>query len=262
MITLKPPFRAENMEGLYNKVIKGQLAKIPDKFSPDLAEIVKLLIQVAPDARPSCGKNQTFNILLTDQILKHPIVQKRIEYFKNYTDEHEDQALLQTIRIPKNLLFLSDKLPQANYEKNNNRKNHSFTKKGSNDLPDIRVANIQTKKTKQKENLDESVSEGPIPSASGKKVSRSVSGHKEKEREKSRQVNNANKLDTIEESTKANKQQRNKSPTNRQEAINYPSENNMANIVQLHINSVQSVQQKPGSKNSDLPQLRPRRNEK
>ena len=23
MITLKPPFRAENMEGLYNKVIKG-----------------------------------------------------------------------------------------------------------------------------------------------------------------------------------------------------------------------------------------------
>lgn len=55
MITLRPPFRAENMEGLYNKVIKGQLAKIPDRFSSDLAEIVKLLIQVAPDSRPSCG---------------------------------------------------------------------------------------------------------------------------------------------------------------------------------------------------------------
>ena len=55
MITLRPPFRAENMEGLYNKVIKGQLNKIPERFSSDLAEIVKLLIQVVPDSRPSCG---------------------------------------------------------------------------------------------------------------------------------------------------------------------------------------------------------------
>jgi NIMA (never in mitosis gene a)-related kinase len=56
MITLRPPFRAENMEGLYNKVIKGQLNKIPERFSTDLSELVKLLIQVSPDARPSCGK--------------------------------------------------------------------------------------------------------------------------------------------------------------------------------------------------------------
>ncbi len=55
MITLRPPFRAENMEGLYNKVIKGQLSKIPDRFSSDLAEFVKSLIQVSPEARPSCG---------------------------------------------------------------------------------------------------------------------------------------------------------------------------------------------------------------
>ncbi len=56
MITLRPPFRAENMEGLYNKVIKGQINKIPDRFSPDLAEVVKMLIQVAPESRPNCGK--------------------------------------------------------------------------------------------------------------------------------------------------------------------------------------------------------------
>jgi NIMA (never in mitosis gene a)-related kinase len=55
MITLKPPFRAENMEGLYNKVIKGQIAKLPDRFSEDLSEVVKLLLQVNPDGRPSCG---------------------------------------------------------------------------------------------------------------------------------------------------------------------------------------------------------------
>lgn len=62
MITLRPPFRAENMEGLYNKVIKGQLAKIPDRFSTDLAEIVRMLIQVSPEARPSCGTLEFYKI--------------------------------------------------------------------------------------------------------------------------------------------------------------------------------------------------------
>ena len=39
--------------------------------------------------------------------------------FKSFTgeQENEDKALLQTIRIPKNLLFLSDKLPKPNYSK-------------------------------------------------------------------------------------------------------------------------------------------------
>ncbi len=108
MITLRPPFRAQNMEGLYNKVIKGQFIRIPDRFSNELFEIVKLLIQINTDSRPSC-----------DEILRNPIIQKRIEYFKSFTgeQENEDKALLQTIRIPKNLLFLSDKLPKPNYSK-------------------------------------------------------------------------------------------------------------------------------------------------
>lgn len=56
MVMLKPPFRAEDMEGLYNKVIKGQFPKISEKFSADLAEVVRLLIQVNPELRPNCGK--------------------------------------------------------------------------------------------------------------------------------------------------------------------------------------------------------------
>ena len=117
MITLRPPFRAENMEGLYNKVIKGQFSKIPERFSNDLQTIVRLLIQVSPNDRPSCEK-----------ILKHPIIQNRIEYFKSFANDevNEDQALLQTIRIPKNLLFLSDKLPRPNYEHANNSKQKNY----------------------------------------------------------------------------------------------------------------------------------------
>jgi len=80
-------------------------------------------------------------------------MQKRIEYFKNFTEENEDQSLLQTIRIPKNMLFLSDKLPQPNYERPHN-KNHSFTKKNNNDLPDIRSLNIKKKIKKKDSNAD------------------------------------------------------------------------------------------------------------
>ena len=113
MITLKPPFRAADMEGLYKKVTKGQFSKIPDIFSNDLHQIVIFLLQVNPKLRPSC-----------DQILNHPIVQKRIDYFKIITGEKENmgnkinnKGLLKTIHMPKNLLFLSDKLPKPNYDK-------------------------------------------------------------------------------------------------------------------------------------------------
>jgi NIMA (never in mitosis gene a)-related kinase len=96
------------MEGLYNKVCKGQFSRIPDKFSDDLYKVVQFLLQVNPISRPSC-----------EQILNHPIVQKRIEYFKSFAgeEETEDKCLLKTIHMPKNLLFLSDKLPKPNYDK-------------------------------------------------------------------------------------------------------------------------------------------------
>ena len=108
MITLRPPFRAQNMEGLFNKVCKGQYNRIPERFSDDLFQVVQFLLQVNPNSRPSC-----------EQILNHPIVQKRIEYFKSFAgeEESEDKCLLKTIHMPKNLLFLSDKLPKPNYDK-------------------------------------------------------------------------------------------------------------------------------------------------
>jgi len=45
MITLRPPFRAENMEGLYNKVIKGILFQLPNIYLFKLKDnIIKSLI--------------------------------------------------------------------------------------------------------------------------------------------------------------------------------------------------------------------------
>ena len=43
---------------------------------------------------------------------------------------------------------MSDKLPQANYENKVNKKNHSFTKKNQNDLPDINIRGPVVNKVK------------------------------------------------------------------------------------------------------------------
>ncbi len=48
MTTLKPPFRAEDMEGLYKKVVRGLYPRIPIEFSTDLSNVIRSMLQVAP----------------------------------------------------------------------------------------------------------------------------------------------------------------------------------------------------------------------
>ena len=69
-ITLKPPFRADDMQGLYKKVLRGVYPKIPNIYSTDLSNLVKSLVQVTPQMRPSC-----------ERILEMPSIKKRIERF-------------------------------------------------------------------------------------------------------------------------------------------------------------------------------------
>jgi len=110
--TLKPPFRAEDMEGLYKKVLKGYYPKIPTHYSQDLSNVIRALLQVSPTLRPSC-----------DKILLLPAITKRMEE-KHLTEPDEDHqtTLLNTIRIPKNLHFLTERLPKANYNQMKTRK--------------------------------------------------------------------------------------------------------------------------------------------
>ena len=121
MITLHPPFKAKNMDELYKNVLSGDIEKLPSKFSNDLYEVVLLLMKVNSNKRPNCG-----------DILNNIYVKKRIEFFNNMNnndndgnlvniDEKEEQSLLKTIRIPKNLLFLGNQLPKPNYNKSKNK---------------------------------------------------------------------------------------------------------------------------------------------
>lgn len=55
MTTLNPPFRANDMQGLYKKVISGVYPPIPSQFSPALSSMIKALLNVTPSLRPSCA---------------------------------------------------------------------------------------------------------------------------------------------------------------------------------------------------------------
>ena len=118
MICLTPPFKAESMDGLYHKIIKGKYNKIPEKYSKELNEILKLLFNVNPKERPSC-----------DELLKNSIIKNKIEFFEENNkfndniNNDEESELLKTIKISKNLLFLSGRLPKANYNNENEANN-------------------------------------------------------------------------------------------------------------------------------------------
>lgn len=68
MITLKPPFTADDMQGLFRKVVKGHYPRIPKQFSVDLQYVVKWLLQTKSDNRPSC-----------EQLMQLPIFARRAE---------------------------------------------------------------------------------------------------------------------------------------------------------------------------------------
>lgn len=67
MATLKPPFRAQDMDGLYKKVQKGAYDPLPSRLTKDLAEVIAAMLRVKPSQRPSC-----------DQILSNALVVKHV----------------------------------------------------------------------------------------------------------------------------------------------------------------------------------------
>jgi hypothetical protein len=76
-----------------------------------------------------------------------PSVKKRIEkYFPSDPLYDSHSALLSTIRVPKNLLYLTDRLPKPNYDSNEKKRRMEEEEKirrrthdpGSSMLPEIK----------------------------------------------------------------------------------------------------------------------------
>lgn len=53
MIALKPPFDADDMQGLCKAILRGKYQKLPPQYSSDLHSMIKLMLTVDANRRPS-----------------------------------------------------------------------------------------------------------------------------------------------------------------------------------------------------------------
>lgn len=118
--TLKPPFRAEDMQGLYEKVVKGEYAPIGMHFSKDLAFVVRKLLQTDPNKRPNCRQTLGLNA-----------VQK---HFVGISEGREQNILLSSIKLTNDPDSMSEGLPQANYNLRHRSEIPSLNSSPSKDL--------------------------------------------------------------------------------------------------------------------------------
>ena len=107
MVALKPPFRAETMELLYKKIMAGKYPRIAGTYSLDLANLIRSCLQVQPHQRPDC-----------DKILNMTSIHKRVIQFypESVPSNQYDNILLRTIRVPKNLMYVTAQLPGSTYD--------------------------------------------------------------------------------------------------------------------------------------------------
>jgi len=54
MCALVPPFRADDMNGLFKRILKGQYPPIPSHYSVEMRSVIKSLVQVNAASRPNC----------------------------------------------------------------------------------------------------------------------------------------------------------------------------------------------------------------
>ena len=68
LAALEPPFKAEDMEGLFNAVVNGKYKPLSSIFSKELSQVIKLLLSVKPKLRPT-----------TEKILGSVLIRKKLE---------------------------------------------------------------------------------------------------------------------------------------------------------------------------------------
>ena len=106
---LLPPFTANDMKGLYNKVIKGNYKRIPDMYTDSLSNVIDMCLKVQPTSRPTASQ----------LIRKKEIVLHLRENGIDDNDSNKSLNLLDTIRLPTDLRLIKDRLPTPKYTLDN-----------------------------------------------------------------------------------------------------------------------------------------------
>ena len=128
MCCLRPPFKGKNFEELCENVCNGRIEKISSRYSEELWNLIKMLLEVDPKKRADC-----------DTILKSKIIKEKMDELSNiYKDNNplyihdDDSSILDTIEY-KNLRDLEKKIP--------NKNNYGRSTK---DLAQILIKNMET----------------------------------------------------------------------------------------------------------------------
>ena len=82
ILMLKTPFRAETMEGLFRKVMKGKYPEISKKYSNKFDYVISWMLQLKPEERPT-----------TEDILKLPEIVDKIEELKIYPHMYQKKYM-------------------------------------------------------------------------------------------------------------------------------------------------------------------------
>ena len=114
MCALNPPFRAQDMNQLFKRVTEGRVSNLPSIYSQDLAHMVKSCLQVKPKLRPECSE-----LLNKSQLLRNKPTQ-----VTSPNEQGSDLSLIGTIRCPRNLGQITERLPAANYDSDNKQQQH------------------------------------------------------------------------------------------------------------------------------------------
>jgi len=90
---------ADDMVGLYKRIVKGLYPKLPCKYSDDLCSVIEACLKVAPTKRPRASA-----------LLALKSVRRRLHHDKNHEEEKEKgeiialkDGLIKTIRCGKDL---------------------------------------------------------------------------------------------------------------------------------------------------------------
>lgn len=106
LCALKPPFRGNGIDELYKAVMKGRYDPIPKVYSQDLNRIIAIMLQLKPSLRPDVSK-----------LMGNPMILTRMDYSDIELEDKDKLNMLNTIKVPKNLKEINNKLPkQKNYD--------------------------------------------------------------------------------------------------------------------------------------------------
>eukprot|EP00921_Rhytidocystis_pertsovi_P020677 GHVQ01032983.1.p1 GENE.GHVQ01032983.1~~GHVQ01032983.1.p1 ORF type:complete len:497 (+),score=63.01 GHVQ01032983.1:422-1912(+) len=121
--SLKPPFRADDMDALYKKVTRCDYSKIPSCFSKQLNGMIGTLLQLNPLHRPTVNQILAMPVV-AQQLMRYPFLlqvskgKQTLGKDKNSGQEHgfgPPSELLSTIKLPRNLVLLSNFFPPRSY---------------------------------------------------------------------------------------------------------------------------------------------------